>query len=352
MGTVQLVLAPDSVRADLTAETAARIAADAAIVASGATPANVGLAPVVPTGSATTKAVNDWLGPVAAMLPKTPAATSVAVGAGTLDHATTGAYNVAVGVSALHANTSGVANVAVGSEALDASTTGSYNTAVGLSALGVDTTGGFNTAVGSGALAANTTANANVAVGSDALAANTTGAGNVAVGHNALVANTTGGDNTVIGSSTGAGLTTGSGNTILGAGITVATTTANNIILASGNAARATFNGTNWAFTGVVTAGGIKASAASATITTILLGSRAWTPGTIGAGAENSEVLTVTGAALGDLVLASSTDATASAYLRGFVVSADTVMFRIYNTTAGNLVCPAATFTAVVIKVS
>lgn len=72
MATVQLVLAPDSVRSDLTAETAARIsadtaertvraAADAAIIASGATPANVGIAPVIATGSGLMKTVADWL---------------------------------------------------------------------------------------------------------------------------------------------------------------------------------------------------------------------------------------------------------------------------------------------------
>lgn len=43
------------------AEQAARIATDNAIIASGAEPANVGLAPVTPTGSAQTKSVADWL---------------------------------------------------------------------------------------------------------------------------------------------------------------------------------------------------------------------------------------------------------------------------------------------------
>jgi hypothetical protein len=84
MSTVQLVLAPDSVRADLTAETSARIAgdaaeaairaagdvavtsafqaADAAIIASGASPANVGIAPITPTGQSTLDTVNNWMG--------------------------------------------------------------------------------------------------------------------------------------------------------------------------------------------------------------------------------------------------------------------------------------------------
>jgi hypothetical protein len=57
MSTVRLVLAPDSVRADLTAETAARIAADAAIIASGAAPANVGIAPVIATGATAARTV-------------------------------------------------------------------------------------------------------------------------------------------------------------------------------------------------------------------------------------------------------------------------------------------------------
>jgi hypothetical protein len=49
-------------------ETQERVAADAAIIASGATPANVGLAPITPTGSSTTKSVNDWLSSLNGMI--------------------------------------------------------------------------------------------------------------------------------------------------------------------------------------------------------------------------------------------------------------------------------------------
>jgi hypothetical protein len=48
-------------RAEAISEQALRLAADAAIIASGATPANVGLAPITPTGSAVTQSVNDWM---------------------------------------------------------------------------------------------------------------------------------------------------------------------------------------------------------------------------------------------------------------------------------------------------
>jgi hypothetical protein len=75
MSTVQLVLAPNTLHADLTAETSARIAgdavvtsafqaADALIIASGASPANVGIAPVIATGSTAARTVADRFGEV------------------------------------------------------------------------------------------------------------------------------------------------------------------------------------------------------------------------------------------------------------------------------------------------
>jgi hypothetical protein len=59
MGRLQLVLAPDTVRADLTEEIANRIAADAAIIASGVTPSNVNLSPVLATGTTAVRTIAD-----------------------------------------------------------------------------------------------------------------------------------------------------------------------------------------------------------------------------------------------------------------------------------------------------
>ena len=69
----------------VTAEAALRVAADSAIIASGAQPANVGLAPVTPTGSVITKSVKDWMsrfdpdgGPIPVIATGTTQAVTVA----------------------------------------------------------------------------------------------------------------------------------------------------------------------------------------------------------------------------------------------------------------------------------
>jgi hypothetical protein len=341
-------------RTEAIAEAAARLAADAAIIASGATPANVGIAPVTPTGAGVTDSLADWLGPVAAMLPKTPAATSVAVGTGSLDHVTTGGNNTAVGVSALHADTTGTNNVAVGSQALRANTTAYINTAVGASALANNTTGTGNTAVGVEALGTNVTGAYSVAVGYDALLA-ATGGPNVAVGSKSMENLTTGTGNVAVGDSTGRGVTTGSGNTVVGAGIAgLAAGLTNNVILASGGTARATFDGTSWDLPSAVTAtainGPLKASAASATVTAVLKASKLWDPGSLSTGAVASTTLTVTGAELGDACLPFSTDAIGGAILTGNVTGVDTVALYVSNWGAVPMLLGEHTYGALVIR--
>lgn len=126
-------------------------------------------------------------------------------------------------------------NLTMGSTAT-ATYEGSRNTYIGHS-VGMSTTTGFNNTYNGRYAGYNTTTAFNGAF----------------FGREAGYHVTTGGNNAFFGDSTGQGITTGTGNSILGAGITgLAAGLTNNIILASGGTARATFDGTHWSFTGTI----------------------------------------------------------------------------------------------------
>jgi hypothetical protein len=292
MGTVQLVLAPDSVRTDLTAETAARIAADAAITALGTgAVVDVSQCPVAPTGEATTT-LAAWLSTLyrgtalylaavgtAARMPKdrdmdwlfceefggatanpTADGTTIqaAVDAGyanshpvviSLGYAVAATYTNVHAVPVLDFRSAALLRTSLGT-LLQAA--GTDNTAFGASALAALTSGAQNVAVGTSALAACATDTLNVAVGYQALKVSNGGINNVAVGGLALSDVTTGDTNVAVGASAGGGLTTGSGNTFLGynAYATAGAGATSTIVLASGNQIRAVFDGSTWALTG------------------------------------------------------------------------------------------------------
>jgi hypothetical protein len=87
------------------------------------------------------------------------------------------------------------------------------------------------------------------------MSTNVTGSNNTAIGGSCLPTLSSGSSNVAVGDNTGNGIITGSGNTILGSSVSgLASGLTNNIILASGGVARATFDGTNWSFTGSVSA--------------------------------------------------------------------------------------------------
>ena len=236
-----------------------------------------------------------------------------AMGFGALQYNTTGSYNVAIGYRAMYgpvglAPVGDYCN-AVGLYALYSSFRAVYNNGFGYRALYNATTGGYNTAMGSDALYGSTTGTGNTAFGyaalnnvratSGAIASfsdySATVAGTVkatcSVAHGLtgtstkVITGTTdyngsvtitvidatsfyftdtftttqlgwwgasgeGSNNTAVGYNTGLGITTGSGNTIIGASVTgLSPTLTNNIILASGTAIRAKFDGTDWSIT-------------------------------------------------------------------------------------------------------
>ena len=154
-------------------------------------------------------------------------AASIAIGYGTLTHAThsandantdgaNGEYNTAVGQQALAANTGGALNVAVGAGALQVNTIGEWNTAVGTASLAANIGGTYNTAVGAGTFDRGTAVAFGTAIGYAALY-NATGSGNTALGYEALFVATSGANNVAIGAGVASTtLTTGSHNILIG----------------------------------------------------------------------------------------------------------------------------------------
>jgi hypothetical protein len=252
MSTVQLVLAPDTVRADLTAETSARIAADAAIIAAG-TGAVVDLSacPVTATGDSVAVTLGDRFSQVPAGSGNVPLGRNALVGI------TTGQGNVAVGINAGLRLSGAGGCVALGLSALSTQTTGSGDVAVGMYALTTNPSSTTsNVAVGeqAGYLLKG---DANVAVGSKAMNSSfgaNVATGNVGVGHMALAADTSGDYNVAVGYKAGLDISSGSGNTILGANSTGAAITdlSDVIILYSGGVERARYQSGVWVLSGVV----------------------------------------------------------------------------------------------------
>lgn len=86
-----------------------------------------------------------------------------------------------------------------GDEALISNYAGNFNTAFGFAALKSNTVGMSNTAHGNGALYSNTDGEGNTAISLGALYLNSSGNNNVAVGLNSLYSSTTAGSNTAVG---------------------------------------------------------------------------------------------------------------------------------------------------------
>lgn len=144
-------------------------------------------------------------------------ATSTRIGQGALLSGVPGDGNTALGYQAGAAITAaGELNTALGARTLDVATTASENTALGASALGNTTTGNGNVAVGFGAAFTQTTGVANTAVGTGALRAKAGGDSNVAVGYDALRFLSPGSANIAIGRGAGSDVTSGSFNIFLG----------------------------------------------------------------------------------------------------------------------------------------
>ena len=85
-------------------------------------------------------------------------------------------------------------------------------------------------------------------------------------------------------------------------------------------------------------------------IAKLLTGTATWDPGSIADGAMTSTTVTVTGAALGDLVLSCSDTVAvpAGATLTGQVTASNTVTVTLFNKTGGNLDLASGTIRVVV----
>tara|TARA_B100000902_G_scaffold225541_1_gene214150 strand:+ start:18495 stop:22637 length:4143 start_codon:yes stop_codon:yes gene_type:complete len=180
----------------------------------------------------------------------------IAIGANSMDAATTESDNIAIGYDALGgAVAGGEKNIAIGNYSLDALTSADHNIAIGYNAGGLIQDGGSNVVIGSeaagnGDIGANnvlvgmqagygsTDATQSVAVGNDAgkfglkaatgsiamgqnalkgHSSNTTGANyNTALGHYSMEDVTTGDDNTAVGSYALTNITTATGNVAIG----------------------------------------------------------------------------------------------------------------------------------------
>ena len=161
-------------------------------------------------------------------------AASIAIGYGTLTHAThsvndansdgsNAQYNTAVGQQALAANTGGALNVAVGAGALQMNTIGEWNTSIGTASMNANVGGTYDTAVGAGTFNKGAAVFFSTAVGYYALY-NATGNDNTALGYEALYAVTSGANNVAIGPGVASTtLTTGSHNILIGASTAVDT---------------------------------------------------------------------------------------------------------------------------------
>ena len=181
-------------------------------------------------------------------------ASNISMGMGLSAGKYSGIYSLFFGHSAGTRSTgSGQTGIGIGS--LQYNTTGAYNTAIGNLALGQNITGAYNTAIGYNTMGSNFTGDSNTAIGGVAMNSLSYGSQNTGVGTYVLTNVTDGTANTAIGYNTGLGISSGTGNTIIGANITgLSSGLTDNIILASGGVARATFDGTNWSFTGTVSA--------------------------------------------------------------------------------------------------
>ena len=190
---------------------------------------------------------------------------NTALGAGTLQHNTTGESNTAVGAGSFYANTGGSFNTAIGKGTLYLNSTGNYNTANGIYALYSNTSGMNNTANGDSTLVSNTTGSYNTATGSMALSSNTEGDLNTAIGILALQSNTMGGGNTALGGLALHSNTTGNTNTGIGAGADVASGALTNataigagaIVAASNTIQLGNTNVENVKTSGTITAGDV-----------------------------------------------------------------------------------------------
>jgi hypothetical protein len=277
VSTGSIYSALNSTASALTAETAARISADAGLLSNTATipgglislstytfgdnlgnhiatktvTAGYGIAATTIAASGTISAASYWIGSstIAAILPGT---NSIAYGINAGAHNTVnGDENVFIGNDSGKTNTDGYSLTAVGLKALEDNTTGTENTAIGMAALANTTSGSKNTASGASAIVANTTGNANTGSGYKVLYFNTSGSQNTVAGYQALLGNYTGSANSIVGYESGYGaasysfssstlmgyrsgysLTTGNDNIFLGwkAGYNVTTGTGNIII--------------------------------------------------------------------------------------------------------------------------
>lgn len=86
------------------------------------------------------------------------------------------------------------------------------------------------------------------------------------------------------------------------------------------------------------------------TLLTTLEGSVSWDPGSIANGAQLQQAVTVTGAALGDYVVASSSISLGGLHLNAEVSATDTVTFTLSNASGGAVDLGTATYRARVIK--
>lgn len=77
-----------------------------------------------------------------------------------------------------------------------------------------------------------------------------------------------------------------------------------------------------------------------------------WNPSSIASGAEEAKEITVTGAALGDVVLLSASIDVADLALVGAVTAANTVTAQLLNNTGGAVDLGSFTLKALVIKVT
>lgn len=189
------------------------------------------------------------------------ASSSVMVGYGAGEAATTSSFNTIVGTAAASAFTTatnitaigyhagrlqtGSFVTAVGEKALEDNTASSGNTGVGYSALGNITSGNFSTAVGFEAGNSLTTSGKGVFVGYRA-GASVTDEENVFVGYRAGGAGAgIASYNTVVGSDAGLSLTDGNTNAFFGRYAGTATTTGSGNVFLGKNAAETTTTGSN-----------------------------------------------------------------------------------------------------------
>lgn len=291
---------------------------------------------------------------------------NTAVGQGTLSANTTGTYNTAIGTNALLKATTANYNTAIGSSSMYYTTTGEQNTAVGNTTMTNLTTGFRNSVVGVSGMSLITTGSYNSGIGSGQQTHGTTSSYNSGVGYHNFHYNTTGNYNSALGALAGEGLNGGSYNTLIGYAQGQSIPAATSHLLLIGSHPHPTYTGDT---TNAIIVGFMDSLAANqrlvinanvtinGTINTnnILTGSATLSFPTFGANQANTLTITVSGAAIGDVVALGTPGGVGSNTTEGiifwaYVSATNTVAIRAVNGSGTPLSPTPGVFTVKVFK--